>query len=106
MTSRPKNPISWVDSFWNILTIEESRGFDNKAVLGGLDRFIQTWAEEMAAQIGDGQEPSGLLDIPYSGMTREEISIPKGTKILAFKREPELGTRQPDLGLVYVTYED
>ena len=55
--------------------MEESRGFDNKAVMGGLDRFIQTWAEEMAAQLGDRQEASGLLDIPYSGMTREERSI-------------------------------
>ena len=42
MTSRPKRPISWVDSFRSILTMEESRGFDNKAVMGGLDRFIQT----------------------------------------------------------------
>ena len=75
MTSRPKRPISWVDSFRSILTMEESRGFDNKAVMGGLDRFIQTWAEEMAAQLGDGQAASGLLDTHYSGMTGEERGI-------------------------------
>ena len=44
--------------------------------------------------------------VAFSGRTQDEISIPKGTKILAFKRDPEPGTRQPDLGLVYVTYED
>ncbi|SVD25025.1 uncharacterized protein METZ01_LOCUS377879, partial [marine metagenome] len=75
MTSRPKIPISWVDSFRSILTMEESRGFDNKAVMGGLDRFIQTWAEEMAAQLGDGQAASGLLGTHYSGMTGEERGI-------------------------------
>ena len=44
--------------------------------------------------------------VAFSGKTREEITIPAGTKILAFKRQPEQGTRQPDLGLVYVSYED
>jgi len=44
--------------------------------------------------------------VAFSGRTQDEILIPKGTKILAFKRDPEPGTRQPDLGLVYVTYED
>ena len=28
---------SWTDTFQNILKLEESRGFDNKAVIGGLD---------------------------------------------------------------------
>ena len=42
--------------------------------------------------------------VAFSGRTREEVTIPKGSKILAFNREPEPGSRQPDLGLVYVTY--
>ena len=42
--------------------------------------------------------------VAFSGRTHEEVTIPKGSKILAFNREPEPGSRQPDLGLVYVTY--
>ena len=52
--------------------MEESKGFDNKAVMGGLDRFIQTWAEDMVAHLGDGLNASGLLETPYSGLTGEE----------------------------------
>jgi ATP-dependent DNA helicase RecG len=72
MTSRPKGALSWVDAFRNILTMEESKGFDNKAVMGGLDRFIQIWTEDMVAHLGDGLKASGLLETPYSGLTGEE----------------------------------
>ena len=44
--------------------------------------------------------------VAFSGRARQDIHIPSGTKILAFKREPEPGSRQPDLGLVYVTYDE
>jgi hypothetical protein len=32
--------------------------------------------------------------------------IPSGTKILAFNGDPEEGSRQPDIRLVTVTYDD
>jgi len=52
--------------------LEESRGFDNKAVMGGLDRYIQTWTEEMTARLSGLQTASNLLDNSYLGMTAEE----------------------------------
>ena len=41
---------SWAGAFQNILKLEESHGFDNKAVMGGLDKFLARWSDEMAAQ--------------------------------------------------------
>ena len=45
-------------------------------------------------------------NVAFSGRVTEEITIPAGTKILAFNNEPEEGSRQPDIRLVTVTYED
>ena len=61
-----------MDSFLNILALEESRGFDNTAVMGGLDRYLQTWTEEMTARLSGLRTASDLLDNPYLGMTAEE----------------------------------
>lgn len=44
--------------------------------------------------------------VAFKGRTQEDIMIPAGTKILAFNGDPEEGSRQPDLRLVTVTYED
>ena len=56
----------WVVAFQNILKIEESHGFDNKAVVGGLDKFVDRWADEMAAQVvNDG---NFLLKESYASM--------------------------------------
>ena len=46
---KPERP-SWAVAFQNILGIEEAHGFDNKAVMGGLDKFVARWADEMAPQ--------------------------------------------------------
>ena len=40
MAVQPTGAPSWVAAFQNILNLEESRGFDNKAVMGGLDKFL------------------------------------------------------------------
>ena len=47
MVSRPKSATSWTGPFLNILKLEESRAFDNTAVVGGLDKFTQRWSEGM-----------------------------------------------------------
>ena len=44
--------------------------------------------------------------VAFSGRVSEEITIPAGTKLLAFHGEPEEGSRQPDIRLVTVTYDD
>jgi len=44
--------------------------------------------------------------VAYDGRTQEDVLIPAGTKLLAFHGDPEPGTRQPDLSLVFVTYDE
>jgi len=43
--------------------------------------------------------------VAFAGRTQEDIHIPAGTRLLCFNRESD-NERAPDLGLVYVTYED
>ena len=43
--------------------------------------------------------------VAFSGRTKEDIHIPAGTKLLCFKRESD-NEKAPDLGLVYVTYDE
>lgn len=42
----------------------------------------------------------------YSGHTREQVTIPKGVKVLVLKNNPQQGTRQPNANIVYVTIGD
>jgi hypothetical protein len=42
----------------------------------------------------------------YSGHTQEQVTIPKGVKVLVLKKTPEEGTRQPNANIVYVTLGD
>jgi len=60
---------SWVAAFQNILNLEESRGFDNKAVMGGLDKFVARWTDEMAGQAVNDE--SFLLKKPYDSMSEK-----------------------------------
>ena len=57
---------SWADTFQNILTLEESRGFDNKAVMGGLDKFVARFSEQMSAQ--DISDREFMLQESYDSM--------------------------------------
>ena len=49
MVSQPETTPTWLLPFRNILRLEEERGFDNGAVLGGLDKFLQRWSSDMAS---------------------------------------------------------
>ena len=59
----------WVVAFQNILKIEESHGFDNKAVMGGLDKFVARWANEMAVQVVN--DANFLLKESYDSMSEK-----------------------------------
>ena len=67
MASQKSRVPSWADAFQNILELEESRGFDNKAVMGGLDKFVARWADEMAAQAPD--DADFLIKESYDSMS-------------------------------------
>ena len=51
-------------SLYNILRRERERGFDDRAVIGGLDAFLQRFSDDLAAYIGDST--------PYAGMSPEQ----------------------------------
>tara|TARA_B100000427_G_C15133569_1_gene431297 strand:+ start:25 stop:405 length:381 start_codon:yes stop_codon:yes gene_type:complete len=53
-----------------------------------------------------GLWPRNGNKVAFDGRTREEITIPEGSKILCFYGNPEPGTRQPEFSLVYVSYDE
>ncbi len=67
MAIKETDSSSWADTFQNILQLEESRGFDNKAVMGGLDKFVARFAEQMAAQ--DISDKEFMLEESYDSMS-------------------------------------
>ena len=67
MATQETGAPSWSGAFQNILNIEESHGFDNKAVMGGLDKFLARWSEDMAAQAAGNE--GFLLKESYDSMS-------------------------------------
>ena len=72
MAPSKRGSSSWQDSLRNILRLEESRDFDDRAVMGGLDRFVHLWAEEIAADLGDPPLVHQLTSTPYALMSENE----------------------------------
>ncbi len=53
-------------AFLGVLELEQTRGFDNKAVSGGMDRFLSSWQEESGTRILLRRlEEAKLLSVPY-----------------------------------------
>ena len=69
MAAQKTDEPSWVKAFESILKLEESHGFDDKAVLGGLDRFVERWSVEMASRAL--KDAKFLLEESYDSMSRE-----------------------------------
>ncbi|HIM62801.1 MAG TPA: ATP-dependent DNA helicase RecG [Dehalococcoidia bacterium] len=67
MATQETGAPTWAGAFQNILDIEESHGFDNKAVMGGLDKFLARWSEDMATQAAGNE--GFLLKEPYDSMS-------------------------------------
>ena len=72
MVSQPESTPGWLIPFRNILQLEEDRGFNNGAVVGGLDKFLQRWAPDMASHLNEAQASDGLLLPNYGSMSSEE----------------------------------
>ena len=72
MPPQTTSPETRLGSFGRILELEESRGFDDKSVYGGLDRFIQHWAAEITAALGDSPQAQELLRISYAPLSPEQ----------------------------------
>ena len=71
MTSRDTSARLRLDSFRKILELEQTKDYQDTAVIGGLDRFLERRSREIDAETGEG-EPGALSSITYSGMTVAE----------------------------------
>ncbi len=69
MAAQETGAPSWVAAFQNILKLEESHGFDNKAVMGGLDKFVARWADELATRAASDE--NFLLKESYDSMSEK-----------------------------------
>ena len=58
--------------FRKIAELESSRGYADRAVSGGLDKFRQQWQAEMASRASGGEYASFLLGRQYADMPRAE----------------------------------
>jgi ATP-dependent DNA helicase RecG len=61
-----------------MLTLEKQRGYDNKAVLGGLERLSDTWAPGAITQVDSKEER--LLIEEISGLLRQYPSLEERSK--------------------------
>ena len=58
-----------LNSFRNILCMEQAKGFTNEVVINGLDAFIAQCRPQLSAHFPKTADASKLLDRPYSPMT-------------------------------------
>ena len=56
MASRSSKTDDWTQSFRNILELERANGFNDRAVIGGMDGFLLMQAEPMAGYVGQSPD--------------------------------------------------
>ena len=66
-----QNIESWATPFRKVLELEVANGYSNKAVVGGLDRFVLHWIEPMAEFLADPNLAKLLVDTPYAELDDE-----------------------------------
>ncbi len=98
MVSSSTDISSWADPFRKILALEEAHGFDDKAVMGGLDRFIRRWTDSMTAYVADEQLVEELVRSVYGEMSPSQRSqwLARWRALLA--GEGDGAATSPDLG--------
>ena len=72
MTRQRTKAAVWAELFGKILVLEHQRGYNNRAVQGGLDRFRERWQAEMAACAGETPDAVFLLRQNYADMSPEQ----------------------------------
>ena len=75
MTHPRSSPPEWIEIFRKVIGLEAERGFNNRAVVGGLDRFRQHWQAEMESRISDAPDAAFLLESKYGEMSPEQREI-------------------------------
>ena len=72
MTTRKTNRPDWTEIFRKIIGLETERGFNNSAVVGGLDRFRQHWQLQMESLASNSSDSAFLLHQNYSELQPEK----------------------------------
>ena len=68
ITSSP----DWNEIFRNVIGLETRRGFNNSAVVGGMDRFREWWRDEMETRAQSGGDAGFLLRQNYGDLPPAE----------------------------------
>ena len=72
MSSPRTRSTDWTESFRNIIALETKRGFDNGAVIGGMDRSRHHWRTEMDRSGARETDADFLLRRNYVELSPEE----------------------------------
>ena len=72
MNRSGETPPPWDDILRKVIALEIDRGFNNSAVVGGVDRFRQRWQPEMELRLAGHPESSLLLGQSYGDMDQGE----------------------------------
>ncbi|MDA0733011.1 MAG: hypothetical protein BZY73_06585 [SAR202 cluster bacterium Casp-Chloro-G3] len=72
MASQPTKTPPWVESLRKIMELETLRGFNNTAVMGGLDRFIQHWSESITGFLANTEAVRNLLQASYNEFSTKQ----------------------------------
>ena len=66
MTRQKVNAPEFAGTLGKILALEHQRGYNDRAVQGGLDRFRELWWAEMASRAGETSDAPFLLLQSYA----------------------------------------
>ena len=69
MPTPAANTAAWIKPFRSILELERSNRFDNRAVTGGLDRFLEHWAADITAFLETAPPDPPLTRTPYAELS-------------------------------------
>ncbi len=72
MSQPVTNPPDWTEILRNVIGLEAQRGFNNSAVVGGMDRFRERWRDEMASRVTPGTDTGLLLKQSYGEMEPDQ----------------------------------
>ena len=68
-----ENEPLWRQALRKILTLEESKGFADTAVSGGIRRFVERWESELRGFLGDDAAKTAyLVNTSYRDLTPDE----------------------------------
>ncbi len=92
-----------VESLRKILELESNKGYEDSAVIGGLDKFLHNWAGKTAESITSPKvlrrfKELHLAETGYSSLSRQErkVFIEKISSFLSEKEEGDRGGTKPE----------